>query len=89
MCRKIFYDHDQTGDPLPISREIPRNIFSTLNNCFPFIEKVFPGNNNANGYVKNLISKPFRCIALRIRPIGWEQRPAMRTELYGCDVFGS
>ncbi|XP_022790773.1 EGF-like repeat and discoidin I-like domain-containing protein 3 [Stylophora pistillata] len=49
--------------------------------------RVFPGNSNANGNVKNLISKPFRCIALRIRPISWEQRPAMRTEVYGCDVF--
>ncbi|KAJ7392555.1 hypothetical protein OS493_010201 [Desmophyllum pertusum] len=47
---------------------------------------VFQGNTNADGHVKNRISNPFRCVALRILPITWVERAAMRTEVYGCDV---
>lgn len=49
-------------------------------------KQVFQGNTNADGHVKNRISNPFHCVALRILPITWVERAAMRTEVYGCDV---
>ena len=46
----------------------------------------FTGNNNQYAVVKNKISNPFDAIAVRIVPIEFSGRIALRVELYGCDI---
>ena len=50
-------------------------------------QQVFSGNLNAAGLVKNRISSPFHCTAVRIRAINWQGRMCMRSELYGCEPY--
>ena len=49
-------------------------------------QQVFSGNSNADGVVRNRISSPFHCTAVRIRAINWKDRTCMRSELYGCEA---
>ncbi|XP_074633812.1 neuropilin-1a-like [Acropora palmata] len=49
-------------------------------------QMTFTGNNNQYAVVKNKISNPFDAIAVRIVPIEFSGRIALRVELYGCDI---
>ncbi|XP_056414161.1 coagulation factor V [Hyla sarda] len=50
------------------------------------MEKIFKGNSNAQGYVKNEFDPPIFSQYLRIIPKSWNQSIVMRLEVYGCDL---
>ena len=49
-------------------------------------QQVFSGNTDAASVVRNRISSPFHCTAVRIRAINWQDRTCMRSELFGCEA---
>ncbi|XP_005038621.1 PREDICTED: coagulation factor V isoform X1 [Ficedula albicollis] len=51
------------------------------------VPKVFLGNANSNGHVKNFFNPPILSRFIRIVPKTWYRGIALRVELYGCD-FG-
>ncbi|KAG8136756.1 hypothetical protein E2320_005314 [Naja naja] len=51
------------------------------------MEKVFTGNINTDGHVKNFFKPPILSRFIRIIPKTWNQYIALRIELFGCDVF--
>uniref|UniRef100_A0A8C3TTS5 Coagulation factor V n=1 Tax=Catharus ustulatus TaxID=91951 RepID=A0A8C3TTS5_CATUS len=51
------------------------------------VPKVFLGNANSNGHVKNFFNPPIVSRFIRIVPKTWYRGIALRVELYGCD-FG-
>ncbi|XP_075445547.1 coagulation factor V isoform X2 [Ascaphus truei] len=50
------------------------------------MEKVFLGNVNSSGHVKNYFNPPIFARFLRIVPKTWNQNIAMRLEIVGCNV---
>lgn len=46
----------------------------------------FQGNTNQYTVAKNKIENPFQAVAVRIIPIAYDGRIALRIELYGCDM---
>lgn len=50
------------------------------------MEKIFKGNNNSFGYVKNEFNPPIYSRYLRIIPRSWNQSIVMRLEVYGCNI---
>nr|XP_056714442.1 coagulation factor V [Euleptes europaea] len=51
------------------------------------MEKVFMGNINSNGQIKNFFSPPIFSRFIRIVPKMWNQSIALRVELFGCNIF--
>ncbi|XP_036298914.1 coagulation factor V isoform X1 [Pipistrellus kuhlii] len=51
------------------------------------VDKVFEGNSNVNGHVKNFFNPPIISRFIRIIPKMWNQSIALRLELFGCDVY--
>ncbi|XP_033621853.1 coagulation factor V [Fukomys damarensis] len=51
------------------------------------MEKVFEGNSNVKGHVKNFLNPPIISRFIRIIPKTWNQSIALRLELYGCDIY--
>ncbi|XP_078348431.1 retinoschisin-like [Oculina patagonica] len=49
-------------------------------------QKIFQGNNDANGIVRQNLQKPINSRALRVVPSGYIVWPCLRMELYGCEV---
>uniref|UniRef100_A0A8C5U8V0 ferroxidase n=1 Tax=Malurus cyaneus samueli TaxID=2593467 RepID=A0A8C5U8V0_9PASS len=52
------------------------------------VPKVFLGNENSNGHVKNFFNPPILSRFIRIVPKTWYRGIALRVELYGCDFGG-
>ncbi|CAH2220387.1 coagulation factor V [Pelobates cultripes] len=50
------------------------------------MEKIFKGNVNNNGHVKNDISPPIFSRFLKIIPKSWSENIALRVEVFGCDA---
>ncbi|XP_036129481.1 coagulation factor V isoform X3 [Molossus molossus] len=50
------------------------------------VDKVFEGNSNIKGHVKNFLSPPIISRFIRIIPKTWNQSIALRLELLGCDA---
>ncbi|XP_023564405.1 coagulation factor V isoform X1 [Octodon degus] len=51
------------------------------------MDKVFEGNTNVKGQVKNFFNPPIISRFIRIIPKTWSQSIALRLELYGCDIY--
>ncbi|KAI4536968.1 hypothetical protein MG293_013171 [Ovis ammon polii] len=51
------------------------------------VDKIFEGNNNVRGHVKNFFSPPIISRFIRIIPKTWNQSIALRLELFGCDIY--
>ncbi|KAJ1119171.1 hypothetical protein NDU88_007357 [Pleurodeles waltl] len=51
------------------------------------MEKIFIGNENSQGHVKNRFNPPIISRFIRIIPKTWNQSIALRFELMGCDVL--
>ncbi|XP_012584366.1 PREDICTED: coagulation factor V [Condylura cristata] len=51
------------------------------------VDKIFEGNSNINGHVKNFFNPPIISRFIRIIPKTWNQSIALRLELYGCDIY--
>ncbi|XP_063109706.1 coagulation factor V isoform X1 [Cavia porcellus] len=51
------------------------------------VDKVFEGNSNVNGHMKNFFNPPIIARFIRIIPKTWNQSIALRLELYGCDIY--
>ncbi|XP_053771766.1 coagulation factor V isoform X2 [Desmodus rotundus] len=50
------------------------------------VDKIFEGNSNFRGHVKNFFNPPIISRFVRIIPKTWNQSIALRLELFGCDV---
>ncbi|XP_053765295.1 coagulation factor V [Panthera pardus] len=50
-------------------------------------DKIFEGNNNVKGHVKNFFNPPIISRFIRIIPKTWNQSIALRLELFGCDIY--
>ncbi|XP_062313084.1 coagulation factor V [Osmerus eperlanus] len=50
-----------------------------------YLSKVFPGNTDNSGHVKNYIHPPIFSRFIRIKPQTWRSSITMRVELLGCD----
>ncbi|XP_029789209.1 coagulation factor V [Suricata suricatta] len=50
-------------------------------------DKIFEGNNNIKGHVKNFFNPPIISRFIRIIPKTWNQSIALRLELFGCDMY--
>ncbi|XP_045694555.1 coagulation factor V [Phyllostomus hastatus] len=50
------------------------------------VDKVFEGNSNFKGQVKNFFNPPIISRYIRIIPKTWNQSIALRLELFGCDL---
>ncbi|OCT94736.1 coagulation factor V [Xenopus laevis] len=50
------------------------------------LEKVFLGNGNSNGHVKNEIRPPILARFLRIIPKTWHNSITLRLEIFGCNI---
>ncbi|XP_036890788.1 coagulation factor V isoform X2 [Sturnira hondurensis] len=50
------------------------------------VDKVFEGNSNFKGHVKNFFNPPIISRFIRIIPKTWNQSIALRLELFGCDI---
>nr|XP_051714337.1 coagulation factor V isoform X2 [Oryctolagus cuniculus] len=50
-------------------------------------DKIFEGNSNTKGQVKNFFNPPIISRFIRIIPKTWNQSIALRLELFGCDVY--
>ncbi|XP_031557280.1 retinoschisin-like [Actinia tenebrosa] len=48
--------------------------------------KIFMGNTDFTGIVKNSFTKPFIADIIKIKPLEYDGRIALRIELYGCSV---
>ncbi|ERE72503.1 coagulation factor V [Cricetulus griseus] len=51
------------------------------------VDKVFEGNSNTKGHVKNFFNPPIISRFIRIIPKTWNQSIALRLELFGCDIY--
>ncbi|XP_042530334.1 coagulation factor V [Dipodomys spectabilis] len=51
------------------------------------VDKIFEGNSNTKGHVKNFFKPPIISRFIRIIPKTWNQSIALRVELFGCDVY--
>ncbi|KAM8817409.1 coagulation factor V [Rhynchonycteris naso] len=51
------------------------------------VDKVFEGNSNVKGHVKNFFNPPIISRYIRIIPKTWNQSIALRLELFGCDIY--
>ncbi|XP_006887516.1 PREDICTED: coagulation factor V [Elephantulus edwardii] len=54
---------------------------------FSMVDKIFRGNNNIKGHVKNFFNPPIISRFIRIIPKTWNQSIALRVELFGCDIY--
>ncbi|XP_007480806.2 coagulation factor V isoform X2 [Monodelphis domestica] len=50
-------------------------------------EKIFVGNVNTKGQVKNFFNPPIFSRFIRIIPKSWNQSITLRLELFGCDIY--
>ncbi|XP_069492582.1 coagulation factor V [Ambystoma mexicanum] len=50
------------------------------------MEKIFPGNENSSGHVRNRFNPPIISRFIRIIPKTWNHSIALRLELMGCDI---
>ncbi|XP_054443772.1 coagulation factor V isoform X1 [Pteronotus mesoamericanus] len=50
------------------------------------VDKIFEGNSNIKGHVKNFFNPPIISRFIRIIPKTWNQSIALRLELFGCDI---
>ncbi|KAM5237485.1 coagulation factor V [Ctenodactylus gundi] len=50
------------------------------------VDKIFEGNNNFKGHVKNFFNPPIISRFIRIIPKTWNQSIVLRLELFGCDI---
>ncbi|KAF6074438.1 coagulation factor V [Phyllostomus discolor] len=50
------------------------------------VDKIFEGNSNFKGHVKNFFNPPIISRYIRIIPKTWNQSIALRLELFGCDI---
>ncbi|XP_050640466.1 coagulation factor V isoform X32 [Macaca thibetana thibetana] len=51
------------------------------------VDKIFEGNTNTKGHVKNFFNPPIISRFIRVIPKTWNQSIALRLELFGCDVY--
>ncbi|XP_007531847.1 coagulation factor V [Erinaceus europaeus] len=51
------------------------------------VDKIFEGNINIKGQVKNFFNPPIISRFIRIIPKTWNQSIALRLELFGCDIY--
>ncbi|XP_070624220.1 coagulation factor V isoform X1 [Bos indicus] len=51
------------------------------------VDKIFEGNNNVRGHVKNFFNPPIISRFIRIIPKTWNHSIALRLELFGCDMY--
>ncbi|KAM7336184.1 hypothetical protein ACRRTK_004677 [Alexandromys fortis] len=51
------------------------------------VDKIFEGNSNTKGQMKNFFNPPIISRFIRIIPKSWNQSIALRLELFGCDVY--
>ncbi|XP_068841703.1 coagulation factor V isoform X3 [Capricornis sumatraensis] len=51
------------------------------------VDKIFEGNNNVRGHVKNFFNPPIISRFIRVIPKTWNQSIALRLELFGCDIY--
>ncbi|XP_052055966.1 coagulation factor V isoform X2 [Apodemus sylvaticus] len=51
------------------------------------VDKIFEGNSNTKGHVKNFFNPPIISRYIRIIPKTWNQSIAIRLELFGCDIY--
>ncbi|XP_021569767.1 LOW QUALITY PROTEIN: coagulation factor V [Carlito syrichta] len=51
------------------------------------VDKIFEGNSNTRGHVKNFFNPPIMSRFIRIIPKTWNQSIALRLELFGCDIY--
>ncbi|EHB18757.1 Coagulation factor V [Heterocephalus glaber] len=51
------------------------------------MDKIFEGNGNVKGHVKNFFNPPIISRFIRIIPKTWNQSIALRLELYGCNIY--
>ncbi|XP_047560951.1 coagulation factor V isoform X3 [Lutra lutra] len=54
---------------------------------YSMVAKIFEGNNNIKGHVKNFFNPPIISRFIRIIPKTWNQSIALRLELFGCDIY--
>nr|KAF6396645.1 coagulation factor V [Rousettus aegyptiacus] len=54
---------------------------------FSMVDKIFEGNSNIKGHVKNFFNPPIISRFIRIIPKTWNQSIALRLELFGCDIY--
>ncbi|XP_007935974.1 coagulation factor V [Orycteropus afer afer] len=54
---------------------------------FFMVDKIFKGNTNTKGHVKNFFNPPIISRFIRIIPKTWNQSIALRLELFGCDIY--
>ncbi|XP_068950841.1 coagulation factor V [Petaurus breviceps papuanus] len=50
-------------------------------------EKIFAGNVNPKGQVKNFFNPPIFSRFIRVVPKSWNQSITLRLELFGCDIY--
>ncbi|XP_038205892.1 LOW QUALITY PROTEIN: coagulation factor V [Arvicola amphibius] len=51
------------------------------------VDKIFEGNSNTKGQMKNFFNPPIISRFIRIIPKSWNQSIALRLELFGCDIY--
>ncbi|XP_004027914.5 coagulation factor V [Gorilla gorilla gorilla] len=51
------------------------------------VDKIFEGNTNTKGHVKNFFNPPIISRFIRVIPKTWNQSIALRLELFGCDIY--
>lgn len=51
------------------------------------VDKIFEGNSNTKGHMKNFFNPPIISRFIRIIPKTWNQSIALRLELFGCDIY--
>ncbi|XP_012658052.1 coagulation factor V [Otolemur garnettii] len=51
------------------------------------VDKLFEGNVNTKGHMKNIFNPPIISRFIRIIPKTWNQSIALRLELFGCDIY--
>ncbi|XP_053462287.1 coagulation factor V isoform X1 [Nycticebus coucang] len=51
------------------------------------VDKLFEGNINTKGHMKNVFNPPIISRFIRIIPKTWNQSIALRLELFGCDIY--
>ncbi|KAM9243389.1 coagulation factor V [Dugong dugon] len=54
---------------------------------FFMVDKIFEGNSNNKGHMKNFFNPPIISRFIRIIPKTWNQSIALRVELFGCDIY--
>ena len=52
--------------------------------CFMIISQVLSGNQNFHTVVSNKLRQPITARYIRFKPLSWNSRIGMRTEIYGC-----